>query len=178
MPACRVSKEESLRSVVVHPDPRSTNLLRFVVREAGHKAVLAETGESARDVVVGQETTAMLLEMDLPDQDGFDVCTGLRESRYTGPILIVTKRPTMADRLQAFAHRADDGIADPADPAEQGTRVEAVARRFQCTDDHALGRVLKVGDTVLEISDLSYRVPVWEPVVLTPIELQLLRAPG
>ncbi len=129
MPVCLVLKEGSLGSVVVHPDPVSANLLRFVLREAGHEVVLAETGQAVRDVVVGQETTAVLLDLDLPDQDGLEVCKGLRRSHYAGPLLMVTKRRTMADRLQAFAYGADDVIADPFDPAELVACVEAIARR-------------------------------------------------
>ncbi len=60
------------------------------------------------------------------------MCKGLRRSHYAGPLLMVTKRRTMADRLQAFAYGADDVIADPFDPAKLVDCVEAIARRFQC----------------------------------------------
>ncbi len=152
----------------------NAKLLRFVLCEAGHEVVLAETGEEALAAVVGQETGAVVLELDLLDQDGLEVCKGLRGSRYTGPLLVVTKRHTMADRLQAFAAGADDVIVDPFHPAELVARVEAISRRYQRTDYQALGMILKAGDAELCLSELSFRGAGREPVLLTPTELRLL----
>jgi two-component system response regulator RegX3 len=152
----------------------NAKLLRFVLCEAGHEVVLAETGQEALAAVVGQETGAVVLELDLPDQDGLEVCKGLRGSRYTGPLLVVTKRHTMADRLQAFATGADDVIVDPFHPAELVARVEAISRRCRRADQQAFGTVLKVGDAELCLSELAFRIAGREPVLLTPTELRLL----
>jgi two-component system, OmpR family, response regulator RegX3 len=163
-----------MRSVIVHPDPMRAKLLRFVLCEAGHEVVLAETSQEGLTAAVGQETGAVLLELDLPDGDGCGLCTELRGCRYRGPIMVITKRYATADRLQAFAAGADDVIVDPFDPAELVARVEAMSRRYQRTDYQALGTILKAGDAELVISELTFRVVGRESVLLTPTELRLL----
>lgn len=171
-----------MRSLVINPDPMTAKLVRFVLNEAGHEVILAASAAVALRELERWEIDAVVLELDLPDRDGTELCRELRHQFYTGPLIFLTKRDQISDKLRAFAHGADDVIADPFDPAELVARVEAIARRFQCTDYQALGTVLKVGDAELEISDLSYRVPGREPVLLTPTELRLLeclmRNPG
>lgn len=167
---------------LVNPDPMTAKLVRFVLNEAGYDVILATSAAEAFREVKRREIDAVVLEIDLPDRDGTELCQELRHSLYTGPLIFLTKRYQISDKLRAFAQGADDVIIDPFDPAELVARVEAIVRRYQCIDYQALGTVLKVGDAELAISDLSYRVPGREPVLLTPTELRLLeclmRNPG
>ena len=171
-----------MRSLVINPDPMTAKLVRFVLNEAGHDVIPATSAAEALRELKRREIDAVVLELDQPDKDGTELCHELRHHLYTGPLIFLTKRSQTQDKLRAFAQGADDVIVDPFDPAELVARVEAIVRRYQCTDYQALGTVLKVGDAELAISDLTYRVPGREPVLLTPTELRLLeclmRNPG
>jgi DNA-binding response OmpR family regulator len=160
----------------------TAKLVRFVLNEAGHEVVLATSAAEALREIGRHDFDAVILELDLPDRDGTELCQELRHRLYTGPFIFLTKRSQTSDKLRAFAHGADDVIVDPFDPAELVARVEAIVHRFQCIDYQALGTVLKVGDAELAISDLTFRTPGREPVLLTPTELRLLeclmRNPG
>jgi two-component system response regulator RegX3 len=166
--------EESMRIVVVDPDPMTAKLLRFVLGEAGHEVQLTKTAKSALATVLEQETDALLLKTDLPDSDGWILCKELRGHRYTGPIIFVTKRNETQAKLRAFEHGADDFIAEPFDPAELVARVDAVSRRCKRADLQALGTLLKVGDAELSIGELTFRAQGRPPVYLTPTEMRML----
>jgi DNA-binding response OmpR family regulator len=161
-------------SLVVNPDPMTAKLVRFVLVEAGHDVILAQNATKALTELGHHEINAVILEIDLPDRDGVNLCQEMRRQRYRGPIIFLTKRSQIADKLRAFQHGADDVIVDPFDPAELVARVEAVSRRYQRVDYQALGTILKAGEAELAISELTFRMAGREPVMLTPTELRLL----
>ncbi len=163
-----------MRIVVVDPNPMTAKLLRFVLMEAGHEVVLVRTVDEALAQVVGRETDAVLLEVDLPDMDGFVLCKELRARRYNGPLIFVTERGETADKVRAFDYGADDFIVEPFDPLELLARVQSVTRRFKQADYQALGTILKVGDAELSIGELTFRAGGRPPVLLTPTEMRML----
>ena len=121
-----------MRSLVINPDPMTAKLVRFVLNEAGHDVIMATSAAEALREIKRQEIDAVVLELDLPDRDGTELCQELRHRLYTGPFIFLTKNSQIPDKLRAFAHGADDVIADPFDPAKLVDCVEAIARRFQC----------------------------------------------
>jgi two-component system response regulator RegX3 len=165
----------NVRIVVIDPNTMVGKLLRFVLGQAGYEqVVLARTASEAISAVVGRETDAVLMEVDLPDGDGYQLCRELRGSRYNGPIIFVSQRQDSKDRVRAFKNGADDFIVEPFDPAELVARVEAVTRRYKQIDHQALGTVLKVGDAELLISELTFRSAGRPPALLTPTEMRIL----
>lgn len=163
-----------MRIVVVNADGMMAKLLRFVLNESGHDVVVARTAQVALDEVIGRETDAVLLEVDLPDLDGYELCKELRSRKFTGPILFVTEHRETRDKLRAFNYGADDYIVEPFDPQELTARVEVVSRRCNRTDRQPLGTILKVGDAELSIGELSFRLNGQTKVLLTPTEMRLL----
>ncbi|CCF84122.1 response regulator transcription factor [Nitrolancea hollandica] len=164
-----------MRIVVVDPDTMVGKLLRFVLGQAGYdNVVLARNSAEAIPAVAGRETDAVLMEVDLPDGDGFQLCKGLRERRYHGPIIFVSQRRETKDKVRAFKSGADDYIVEPFDPAELVARVEAVTRRYKQADQQALGTLLRVGDAELSIAELTFRSSGRPPVLLTPTEMRIL----
>lgn len=163
-----------MRCLVVNPDPTPAKLVGFVLEEAGHSAVLVTSAREARNELCGQRADLIVLEADLPDQDGFAYCKELRSQRYDGAIIFVTRRQKSEEKVCAFRYGADDFIVDPFDPMEFAARVDAITRRFQRMDHQALGTVLKAGDAELSINTLTFRIAGQEPVELTPTELRLL----
>lgn len=163
-----------MRSLVINPDPMTAKLIRFVLNEAGHDVILATSAAEALREIKRQEIDAVILELDLPDRDGTELCQEFRHHLYTGPFIFLTKRYQTPDKLRAFAHGADDVIVDPFDPAELVARVEAVTRRYKQADQQALGTLLRVGDAELSIAELTFRSPGRPPVLLTPTEMRIL----
>lgn len=164
-----------MRIVVVDPDTMVGKLLRFVLGQAGYEnVVLARNSAEAVPAVAGRETDAVLMEVDLPDGDGFQLCKSLRERRYHGPIIFVSQRRDTKDKVRAFKSGADDYIVEPFDPAELVARVEAVTRRYKQADHQALGTVLRIGDAELSIAELTFRSSGRPHVLLTPTEMRIL----
>lgn len=163
-----------MRIAVVKPDPMSAKLLRFVLTEAGFQVTSLSRGQELLPILAMREADAVLLDVDLPDLDGCDLCRGLREQRYQGPVIFVSHRSETNHIVRAFDHGADDFIGEPFDPLELVARIEAVARRCRQADYQALGTVLKVGDVELSIADLTLRIGDQPPVLLTPTEMRML----
>lgn len=163
-----------MRIVVVDPHAVTGKLIQIVLADAGHEVVLAPTAADAFKQVLERETDVVLLDVELPGMDGYDLCKELRARRYNGPLIFVTERHETRDQLRAFDFGADDYIVEPFHPLVLVARVQSVARRCRQADYQALGTVLKVGDAELSIGQLTYRAEGREPVLLTPTEMRML----
>lgn len=163
-----------MRVVVVDSDPANGRFLRFVLTDAGHEAVLAQNAAAAFTNIIGIETDAVLLEADLPDLNGFDLCKELRGYRYNGPLMFVTHLQDTRAKVKALNFGADDYLVKPFDPLELLARLDTIARRFRQADYQGLGTILKVKQAELSIGELTYRVEGREPVLLTPTEMRML----
>ncbi len=163
-----------MHCVIVNPELTSAKLVGFVLEEAGHTVTLCTNADIALREVSGRGVNLVVLEIDLPDQDGFALCKELRRQRFEGAIIFVTKRHKSEEKIRAFNSGADDFIVDPFDPLELTARAGSISRRYQRADHQALGTILKAGDVELSINTLTFRINGQEPVVLTPTELRLL----
>ena len=160
--------------VVVDPEPVQAKLLGFILEEAGHTVTLVPNGAQALAAVPSRETAAVLLESELPDMEGTELCKELRARRYSGPMIFVSHRGQRHDKISAFDHGADDYVVEPYDPQELLARVDAVVRRCRHADFHPLGTVLKVGAVELSIGELTVRTEHGREITLTPTEMRIL----
>ena len=163
-----------MRVVVVDPDAANGRFLRFVLTDAGHDAVITHNAAGAFTNIIGIETDAVLMEADLPDLNGFDLCKELRGYRYNGPLMFLTHNLDTRDKIKALNYGADDYLVKPFDPLELLARLDTIARRFRQADYQGLGTVLKVKQAELSIGELTYRVEGREPELLTPTEMRML----
>ncbi len=163
-----------MRVVIVDSDAANGRFLSFVLTDAGHEPVLAQNAAAAFTNIIGIETDAVLLETDLPDLNGFDLCKELRGYRYNGPLMFVTHNVNTRDKIKALNYGADDYLVKPFDPLELLARLDTIARRFRQSDYQGLGTVLKVKQAELSIGELTYRVEGREPELLTPTEMRML----
>ena len=163
-----------MRVIVVKSDRVQSKLIRVALSAAGHDMVLAPTAAEARAVISSLPADVVLLDVDLPDGDGCELCQDLRERHFAGPVLFVSRRPDTKDKLRAFEYGADDYLVEPFDPRELVARIEVVARRCRHHDAQTAQSRLKVGDAELLISDLSYQSTGQPGVLLTPTEMRLL----
>jgi len=110
-----------------------------------------------------------VLDLNLPDMDGIDVCRRIR-ARSTVPVVMLTARDDEADRLAGLGAGADDYIGKPFSPKELVARMKAVLRR---AEPSASGELLELGDVTVDQAGHEVRV-AGQPVELRPKEFDLL----
>jgi two-component system alkaline phosphatase synthesis response regulator PhoP len=153
-----VEDEESLASLVA----------AYLERE-GFAVVGAVSGAEALETLESQRIRLVVLDLNLPDMDGLEVCKRIR-LRWSVPIVMLTARDDETDRLAGLGAGADDYLGKPFSPKELVARMKAVLRR---SEQHWEDHVLMLGDVVLERD--AHEVSVGgSRVTLRPKEFDLL----
>jgi two-component system OmpR family response regulator len=127
-----------MRILVVEDEARLAVLLRRGLTEEGHAVDLAADGEEALAWVDVGDYDAIVLDILLPGIDGLAVCHRLRRQRVRTPILLLTARDSVADRVTGLDAGADDYLVKPFAFAELTARLRALARRPPQTHDPVL----------------------------------------
>jgi|SRR5882757_5906780 len=117
------------RVLVVEDDHGLRDVLARGLREEGFSIDTAGDGASAINAVVGSAVDAIVLDVGLPDGDGRDVCTALRARGVDAPVVFLTARDNVTDRLSGFAAGGDDYLTKPFAFAELVARLRALLRR-------------------------------------------------
>jgi two-component system OmpR family response regulator len=118
-----------MRVLVVEDDVKMAALLRRGLAEEGLAADVARTGDDALWMAGSAEYDAIVLDVMLPGTDGFEVCRRLRESGSWAPVLMLTARDAVEDRVAGLDSGADDYLTKPFSFAELLARLRALARR-------------------------------------------------
>lgn len=135
----------------------------------GYTVDCAQDGLTGLHLAASQSYDLAVLDVMLPGMDGFTLCQRLREGRNNLPVIMLTARDTLDDRLQGFSSGADDYLVKPFELSELAARVEAVLRR-----SHGGGsRLLTVADLTLDLDSLEV-VRQGKQIKLNPIGLKLL----
>jgi two-component system OmpR family response regulator len=162
-----------LRVLVVDDEPNIAELLRMALRYEGWDVEVALTGSQAVSTARKQGPDAVVLDMMLPDFDGMEVLRRLRADHADVPVLFLTARDAVEDRVAGLTAGGDDYVTKPFSLEEVVARLRALMRRAgaQQTAEHS---VLTVGDLVLD--EDSHEVSRGgTPVNLTATEFELLR---
>jgi two-component system alkaline phosphatase synthesis response regulator PhoP len=165
----------SQRILVVDDDKEIVRLLRAYLEQAGYQVLAAYDGETALHVLRRECPDLVLLDLMLPDRDGWDVTRIVRgdPGLASTPIIMLTARVEDHDKIVGLELGADDYVAKPFNPREVIARVRAVLRRVH--GESAPPRVLRTGGVIIDLQ--AHQVEVHgEPVKLTPTEFSLLRA--
>jgi len=157
--------------LVVDDDDNIRYLLHTATKHAGFEVADAATGREALESVQDWEPDLVLLDVMLPDLDGFEVCRRLREDRIEVPIIFLTARDAVDDRVRGLTLGADDYVTKPFSLEEVVTRVGVVLRR---TGKLGGDSRLVFGD--VEIDDEAHQVRrAGQLLELSPTEYKLLR---
>ncbi len=163
------------RLLVVDDEATVRELLSATLRFAGFEVISAATATEAVAAAVDEAPDLVLLDVMLPDMDGFDVVRRLREQRSKGgagpvPVLFLTARDHQGDKVTGLSLGADDYVTKPFDLEELIARIRAVLRR---TTSHQ-SDVLTVG--VLTLDAEGHQVTrAGHPVRVSPTEFRLLQ---
>jgi two-component system, OmpR family, response regulator len=155
--------------LVVEDDGDLRALLRRGLEEEGFTVAGTATGAEALERVARQVPAALVIDVGLPDADGRDLCQALRARGIQAPVLFLTARDALTDRLAAFGAGGDDYLTKPFSLAELTARLRAALKRVGVD-----GRVSAAG---LSLDPTSFEVSDGERIVrLTPTEFRLLGA--
>ena len=141
------------RLLLVEDDRMLGDALAAALAQDGWSIDRAEDAAAARLALVDHGYTAVLLDLGLPRGSGLDVLAALRQRYDTTPVLIITARDQLSDRVRGLDAGADDYIVKPFEAGELGARLRAVVRRTQ----GRVAPVLRHGDIVLDPADRSVR---------------------
>ncbi|HLM25885.1 MAG TPA: response regulator transcription factor [Thermoleophilaceae bacterium] len=118
-----------MRILVVDDDRSLRDALRRALTLAGYDVALAETGQEGLSRIAADQPDAVVLDVGMPGLDGLDVCRRLRASGNRVPVLMLTARESVADRIDGLDAGADDYLAKPFDVGELKARLRALLRR-------------------------------------------------
>ena len=159
------------RLLLVEDEPGLRLTLGDRLKSEGFEVVVAASGEDGvRAVEEGEGVDLILLDVMLPGIDGFEVCRRLRRRRCGLPILMLTARDRVADRVHGLQLGADDYLVKPFDPEELVARVRALLRRVSPS---GVEDTRRFGDVELDRRGMCVRRAGAE-VELTALEYQLL----
>ena len=135
-----------MRVLIVEDEVRMAGLIRRGLTREGVAADVAATGEDALWMARAHEYDAIVLDVMLPGRDGFATCAALRESGVWAPVLMLTARDAVEDRVAGLDAGADDYLTKPFSLAELRARLRALVRRGAAERP----TVLEVGDLRLD----------------------------
>jgi DNA-binding response OmpR family regulator len=158
-----------MRVLLIEDDRKAARLLCKGLQEEGFVVDVAVTGELGEELAALNEYDVAILDWLLPGRDGLAVCRALRASGNTTPILMLTARDSVADRVLGLGHGADDYLTKPFAFDEFLARIRALLRRSRA----AQPAVLTIADLALD--PLTRRVTRGHTAItLTPKEYAIL----
>lgn len=161
-----------MRIFLLEDDLAVGRALQTVLQNEGHSVTWARMGGDASRLLGGADYDAMLLDLGLPDCDGAALLRRLRADGHVLPVLVISARDSLEDRLGGFDGGADDYLVKPFDIPELLARLKAVVRRVTGRPD-AADPIWRLADLELDQRRLSV-TRAGQPVTLSKTEFALL----
>jgi two-component system, OmpR family, KDP operon response regulator KdpE len=167
--------------LLIEDDRNIVDLVRANLLVRGFHILVSRTGQGALDLVVGRQPDIVLLDLMLPDADGFTLCQDIRMASNVG-IIVVSARRGEQDKVRALNLGADDYLTKPFGVEELLARITALLRRSRAAmPSPVANEPLVFGPVTIDL-DAQLVTKAGQPVHLTPTEFALLRelalAPG
>jgi two-component system, OmpR family, response regulator MprA len=158
-------------SILVVEDAREVlSVLERTLADSGFTVFTAVDGEAGLQLALDRRPDLVILDIGLPKLDGYDVARELRARGFTNPVLMLTARGTISDKVEGFDAGADDYLAKPFSYDELLARVKALLRRSALRTDLAM---IRVGDLTIDPFSRDVRRGTRE-ITLTQKEYSLL----
>ena len=143
-----------MRALVVEDDPTSAKLIDAALRNEGIICEPADTGEDAIDLAKHYDFDIIVLDLRLPDMEGFDVVRRLRQAKIRTPVLILSGLREIDDKVRGLTTGADDYLTKPFHKTELIARVHAIVRRSKGHSES----VIRTGKLVVNLDTRSVEV--------------------
>ena len=168
--------------LVVDDEPRIREVLQFALEKEGYKVQTAPDGGAALAKVAEGGVDLMVLDVLMPELDGLQVCRRLRQTGSSLPVIFLSSRTEVVDRILGLELGGDDYVPKPFSPREIASRIKAVLRRRSApaakpvlSGESGVGEILSHG--ALEMDLVRHEVRAGAAKVdLTPTEFDVLRA--
>lgn len=157
-----------MRFLVVEDDPDLGDAIQRHLQRDGHAADVASDGELAHEILQYQPYEVIILDIGLPGRDGFSVLKGLRSRGDRTPVLVLTARSTIEDKVDALDVGADDYLSKPFDFRELDARCRSLMRRtqgFVSSESHIGGltfdrsaKTVRLDGELLRLPNREYRL--------------------
>lgn len=159
--------------LVVDDDVDVAETVARTLQRAGYEAIVCNRGADALQVAAERRPDLVVLDIRMPGLDGIEVCRLLRGTPglHRVPVLFLSAKSEVADRLEGLEAGADDYLTKPFDLRELELRVKALLRRSQPTEQATPGQV-RVGPITLDCNTFELRSPD-RSALLTPVEYDL-----
>jgi two-component system, OmpR family, response regulator len=164
--------DESFRILVVDDEPNIVDVIAMALRYQGFAVATAATGSEALSQVKGFRPHLMLLDVMLPDMEGFDVAERLGAQRAGVPIIFLTARDSTEDKIRGLTTGGDDYVTKPFSLEELVARIRTVLRRSGVAEPESARLTfedLELDEDTMEVTRAG------EPIELTATEYRLLR---
>ncbi len=170
------------RVLIVDDNETVRKIVKDHFTEQGYEVSEARDGVQGLEAALSERANVIILDVMMPGMDGFRVCQFVRERGITTPVIMLTDRVNLDDKVTGFEHGADDYLAKPFSPVELEMRIKALLRRAKVTGvedripEHKPTKPKALLRGPLKI-DLERRLVALNgaPVDLTPIEFNILK---
>jgi two-component system OmpR family response regulator len=159
------------RVLVVDDEPNIRDLLQTGLNFAGFQVKTVANGAATISAVLEEEPDLIILDVMLPDMNGFSVTKRLRTAGFTAPILFLTAKDDTADKIEGLNAGGDDYVTKPFSIDEVVARAQAILRRTMQADEESL---IRAGELVMDQDTHDVRVGD-ASIELSPTEFKLLR---
>ena len=157
--------------LLVEDDEVISERLKRALEKEGYTADLAHDGQAGLDLARVGEYSVIILDVMMPKRDGWSVCQSLRESRNTTPILMLTAKDAVEDRVKGLDLGADDYLVKPFSLKEFLARIRALSRRTKIEKS----TIIHLGDLEIDAKAMTV-TKEGSPLKLTKREFTLLEA--
>jgi DNA-binding response OmpR family regulator len=163
----------STRILIADDDRFLLQNLRILLESHGYEVLSATSGEEAMALAASKPIDLVILDINMPDEDGLTVCRKLR-GKWRFPILMLTARTDSMDKVVGLEVGADDYLTKPFEPSELIARIRAHLRRTkEYAEPNGGSKVIAVGDLLLDRDSRTVAM-AGRPVELTNKEFELL----
>lgn len=161
------------RILIIEDEDNLSNFVSLELQHEGYETKVCENGREGLDTALNEDWNAILLDLMLPELNGLEVCRRLRQSKST-PIIMMTARDSVIDRVSGLDHGADDYVVKPFAIEELLARLRAVLRRVDFENDNGTtkqttvtyrdltiekeNRVVRRGDEIIELTKREYEL--------------------
>ena len=169
---------DSKKILIIEDEPNIRELVLYNLKTNGYECISAEDGIMGITMVHREKPDLILLDIMLPEKNGFEICRELRDEGNNTPIIMMTAKTEESDKVMGLDYGADDYISKPFGIREMMARIKAVLRRYEVNNDTVEKNSM---DTIISVNDLSINVERHEvhvgdvQVELTLKEFELLQ---
>jgi DNA-binding response OmpR family regulator len=163
---------KKIRILVVDDEPRYIWAIQVNLEARGYEVLVAQDGQTGIEIAASEEPDLVLLDIRMPDMDGYEVCQRIREFSAV-PIIMLTALAENADKVKGLDTGADDYVTKPFSAEELLARIRATLRRVELSESQESHPTFQTGDLLVDFA--QQRVFVCDQEVnLTPTEYRLL----